>query len=469
MTSQTSTARFTFAAAFGVLAVLTGILITMLPAEFTLGAVLLLAATLVVYRFPLPSLAALLIVGVGPSLFLMTGRDWAYTAGSLGRFSLADAVMTAMMLAVVLKAAAAAANPRLHMNRLPIALAVCYGFLFAWAAVSILRNVDVFGVHTVGQFRYMFLLAVVPAYAATFLHSSSQRRRLFVFLIMFSVGVPLAAIPLIGGLKGWGIGPESRFFPSSVSLGLLYGWVALFLASERRDIAIPKWVARVLALPVAAILIIDGHRSVWLTATILVVYLVASGMSSASQRGRIIALAATVATVLLVAASVIGVDILGYVARRGGALIDPSGDPTSSWRLSLWGSNLSRWWQNPLAGDGFGGYYSGNAALGLSPTLTPHSLYIETLVAMGAIGLGLLVVVIAAAGVYLWSSRRAFRSTSRGSLDLLLVELGLGILISALAYWSVYSFDYYSCLWIGVGLAAAIGIWRGKERTVAHD
>ena len=460
---HTSTARLALAGTLGVLAVLTGILITMLPAEFTLGAVLLLAATLVVYRFPTPSLAALLIVGVGPSLFLMTERDWAYTAGSLGRFSLADAIMTAMMLAVVLKATAAVADPRFRTNRLPIALTVSYGLLFAWAAVSVLRNLNVFGVHTVGQFRYMFLLAIVPAYTAVFLQSSSQRRRMFAFLLMFSVGVPLAAMPLIGALKGWGIGPESRFFPSSVSLGILYGWLALFLASERRDIAMPKWVARVLAPPVAAILIIDGHRSVWLTGIILFVYFTAVGMSSASQRGRIIALAATVATVLLAAASIIGVDVLSYAADRGGALVDPSGDPTSSWRLSLWGSNLSRWWQNPLVGDGFGGYYSGNAALGLSPTLTPHSLYIETLMAMGAIGLVLLVAVTAAAGVYLWHTLRARRSTDRGSLDLLLVELGLGILIGAMAYWSVYSFDYYSCLWIGTALAATVGLRRARR------
>ena len=45
-----------------------------------------------------------------------------------------------------------------------------------------------------------------------------------------------------------------------------------------------------------------------------------------------------------------------------------------------------------------------------------------------------------------------------------LVEFGLGVLIGALAYWSVYSFDYYSCFWIGTALAAAIDLQRMKER-----
>lgn len=470
MTSHSSAARLTLAGAVGVLAVLAGILITMLPGEYALGGVLVLAAAVPVYRFPIPSLAALVVVGVGPSLFLMTGRDWAYTAGSLGKFSLADAIITTMLLAMVLKTTAVVANPRFRTDRLPVTLAVCYGLLFAWAVVSVLRNVNGYGIHTVGQFRYMFLLAVVPAYAAMFLRSSNQRRRFFAFLVAFSVGVPLAVIPLVGALKGWGIGPESRFFPSAVSLGLLYGWIALFLATERGAVHLPKWLGRVLALPVMALLIVDSHRSVWLTALILFVYFIAVGMSSAGLRSRIVALAATVATVLLVAASIVGVDILGYIASRGGALVDPSGDATSSWRLSLWGSNLSHWWQHPLAGDGFGGYYSGNSALGLSTTLMPHSLYVETLVAMGAIGLILLIAVIVAAGVFLRRTLRAQQRPSRpGSLDVILMELGLGILVGALAYWSVYSFDYYSCLWIGIGLAAAIGIRNGKERTVAHD
>ena len=39
-----------------------------------------------------------------------------------------------------------------------------------------------------------------------------------------------------------------------------------------------------------------------------------------------------------------------------------------------------------------------------------------------------------------------------------MLELGLGILISAQVYWAVYAFDYYSCLWVGVALAAAFEV-----------
>lgn len=457
MTSQLSTARLSLAGVFGVLAVLVGVLITMVPDEYVLGGVLLLAAALVIYRFPIPSLAALVVIGVGPSLFLMTGRDWAYTAGSLGRFSIADALITAMLFAVVLKTTASVANPRYRTGRLPVALAVCYGLLLAWAAVSILRNVDAYGIHTVGHFRYTYLIAVVPAYIAMFLRSPAQRRRFLVFLIVFSVGVPLAALPAVGLLKGWSVGPTSRFFPSSVSLGLLYGWTALLLACERGAIGVPKWLARWLALPVAAILLADSHRSVWLTGLILMLYFVAVGRVSAGVRSRLAALAAAIVTMILVAASVLRLDVLAYVVDRGSAIVDPGGDPTSSWRLGLWESNLARWWDHPLAGDGFGGYYAGNAELGVSVSLMPHSLYVETLVTMGAIGLALLVAVVVAAGATLWTALKQQRTTKRGSLDTTLVELGLGILISAQAYWSVYSFDYYSCLWVGVALAAAVG------------
>jgi O-antigen ligase len=315
-----------------------------------------------------------------------------------------------------------------------------------------------YGTHTVGQFRYTYLIMFVPAYMAVFLRHARQRALFFKIFVAFSVGGALLAAPVIGQIKGWSVGPASRFFPSTVSLGLAFGWVALLLACERRAIRFPKWLARLLGVPVVALVLADSHRSVWLSTFIFVVYLMAVGTMSSAVRMRIVTATVAVVSLVVVAAVALGFDVGGYVGQRGNALINPSADPTSLWRLQLWSSNLVQWRQNVWSGVGFGPYYAGNASEGVSAKLMPHSLWIQTLVSIGAVGLALLLAVLVAAAATLWRAMASRRGEDRGRVDGLVVELALGVLISSLAYWSVYSFEFYSALWIGVGLAAAIAV-----------
>jgi O-antigen ligase len=422
---------------------------------YALAAALSLVLAFAVYRLPVVSLSALVVVTLGPRLFEMTGGPFQDVNLLLGKLSLSDAIMFAMMLAVALKAAVSFTKPRRLLGALP--LAVCLSMLFAWIPVEVLRNVDVYGIHTVGQFRFSYLVLVTPVYAAMFLRSSRQRRRFCVFLLVFSVGVTLAAVPVIGYLKGWGIGPHSRFFPAWVSLGLMYGWIAMLLMSERGVLRTPKWVARGLGFPVAAMVVFDSHRSVWLAGLVLVVYLLVAGRVSAALRARIIALAAVVVAAFSATASIRGLGLWSYVESRGTAIFNPTADPTASWRISIWEANFARWRQHPLAGEGFGAYYQANALQGLPETMQPHNYYVQTLVVMGAIGLVLLMAVVIVAAVTFLRALRRQGSADRRSLDGTLATLGLGILLSALAFCSAYAIDPYSCLWVGVGLAAALG------------
>lgn len=439
------------------------------PPQYALAGAVLIAGTLAVYRLPVLSLSALVIVGVGPMVFMVTGHFQFDTSFLFGKVRLSDAIMTAMLLSVLFKAATALARPGSRSGRFPVALVVCFGALFAWIAVSVLRNLDIYGLSAVGQFRFSYLILAVPAYATIFLRSSAQRRRFCVFLLVFWVALPLAAVPVIGFMKGWGIGPSSRFFPASVSLGLLYGWAALLLASERATLRIPKWLARGLAFPVATMLLVDSHRSVWLAGLVLLVYFLVVGRRSAGAFARMAALAAAVAASALALAGILGLDVLNYVVSRGSALVNPAGDATSSWRLDLWASNLARWRQHPLAGEGFGGYYVGNAGRGVVTTTQPHSYYVETLVSMGAVGLALLVAVVVVAGATLWDALKRQRNVEQESLDATLVEVGLGILLSALAYSAVYAVDFYPLLWVGLALAAALGLRRAEAPATADS
>lgn len=439
-------------------AVAVSALLTAVPTLYVLAAALAVAGTYAVCRLPVISLSLLVVASFTPMLFQMTGRFPLSVPAIPGKLSLADAIMVAMLIAVVLRSSALLVTSRGRTSSPATALAVSCGLLVVWIAFSIVRNLAPYGIHTIGQFRYSYLVLAVPAYAALFLRTPTQRRRFVVVLLALSVGVTLAVVPLIGIWKGWGIGPGSRFFPAPVSLSLLFGWVALLVISERAALPVPKWLARALGFPVAVMLIVDSHRSVWLAGLTMLAYLLVAGRAAATTIARVAALAAAVIAVVLAVATIRGFDILGYVVTRGSALVDPSGDHTSTWRLDLWESNLRRWWQSPWTGDGFGGYYAGNVAQGVSQNIQTHSAYVQALVVLGAVGLALLAAVTVA--VWLVLRREVVDARRRGveGLDAVLVELGLAILAGTLAFGIVYPVTLASCIWVGVALAAAAGL-----------
>lgn len=441
------------------------VLLATVPALYVLAAGLVVAGTYAVYRLPVISLSVLVVVGMGPLLFLMTGRFPLSVPVIPGKLSLADAIMVAMLIAVVFRGVTllGGSRSRVHASAATTALAVSFGLLLVWIGFSIVRNLGPYGIHTVGQFRYSYLVLAVPAYAALFLRTAAQRRRFVVFLLVFSVGVTLAVVPVIGYLKGWSIGAGSRFFPSSVSLGLLYGWAALFIFSERGALPVPRWLARGLALPVAALLVLDSHRSVWLAALVMLAIALLALRAATTTVVRLLALTAAAVVALLAVATLRGFDILGYVAIRGAAIVAPSTGDTSSWRLQLWRANLARWREHPMIADGFGGYYAGNATVGVAQTTMPHSLYVQTLVVLGLVGMVLLLAVVAASAAVLWRSRSATGGAERAPLDAALPAMGLVVLAGALAFWSVYPLDLYSCLWAGVALAAVAGLRGARE------
>ena len=128
---------------------------------------LLLALTALVYRLPVASLAALVVVTLGPMLFLMTGRTWAYTLTILGPASLGDVILTAMALAIAARVFLLVTRTRAG-NGSPAGLSLFFALLVGWAGIAILRNIDAYGVHTIGQFRYSYLILAAPVFAAVF-------------------------------------------------------------------------------------------------------------------------------------------------------------------------------------------------------------------------------------------------------------------------------------------------------------
>jgi O-antigen ligase len=202
--------------------------------------------------------------------------------------------------------------------------------------------------------------------------------------------------------------------------------------------------------------IVDSHRSVWLAGLVLMAYFLFMRRTSLATVLKYGFLLMTVFAAVLLPLIFTGYDVLGYVARRAEAYRSPINDPTSSWRILLWLRNLAQWAQHPLDGLGFGPYYQGNVAAGVASTTSPHDLYVQTLVTLGAVGLALLVGLVVCAGVLMWSSARGPAAETGGDLDTSLALFGLGVLLSSSAYWLAYGMEPYTLLWMGLGVAAAL-------------
>lgn len=408
-------------------------------------------AVVVAYRHPLVTIAALVFFGVLPLMLQMT--PWVgVTNASIGRVPIEDVVLLPMAGAVVVRVAALLADrrrvplPRLlpwvvslgALLAVLLALGVAMGFA---APLSAMR-----------EFAVSYLGIVTVPYLALFLRSRRDIDRVFKWAALVGVVVPLVLLPLVGQLKGWGLGPLARFYPSAVHMGILYGLLAVYLIQARER----SWrTLFVVALPVAVFLIIvDSHRSVWLAAGVALAVLTVAGrirLDRFWKWGFVAVLVVAVCGAGLMAA---GKDPLGYVATRSIAFTDPGADGTAVWRLAIWKTAIQQGRQHLILGEGFGTYYDFGTQIG-TITVSPHSLYVQTFLKLGLVGLLTYLAVVAAIMVALASAWRLARRIGDVPMEPVLL-LGLVAVCASVAYGLAYSFETYSMIFVGLGLAAAL-------------
>jgi O-antigen ligase len=419
-------------------------------------------AVVCVYSFPLLAVAALFPAAILPDVLRTTGLthdgSWAALPGGL---LLSDLVLFAMLGAIIARVLLPKAA-RASSYRPPVAIAAFAAAFFLWMMVEVVRNLGAHGISALGEFRFFYLLLVLPAYVVVFFRTSRQQRNLLRLALLMAVPLTLAMIPLIGSVKGWSVGPKSRFYPADISLALMYGLAVLAIVRSHAVVRVPAILVLAAALMTLPLVLLDGHRSVWLAAAILVLGLVATGELPVSRVWKWGTLALLLTAASFTVAAMVGLDPFSYVTSRGKAFVAPTQDPTSEWRLAIWKTELARFAHDPLAGEGFGGYFNTYIPeLHATITVFPHSLYVLTLVKLGLVGLALYLLLIVSTGWYLL---RTFLST-RGSphaMGRVLVTLALVILVASHAYYAAYGLDYYSGIWVGLGLAAAIRMSSSK-------
>jgi O-antigen ligase len=411
--------------------------------------------TLVIHRYPTFTIVCYFVAGILPNLFLMTSAydpGW----GALGRgLTAVDLVYFGMLAAVVAKAVAPRPFGSEDRPKTPAYLVVPISAFFFWCLFEIVRNLGIYHISALGEFRFRYLPIAVPLYIATFFRTRELQKRLFLMILAMSVVVVLALVPVIGLLKGWSVGPFHRFYHAYISLGLMYGIVAWLLARRRGLVRTGWWPLGIAAVLAFSLILADSHRSVWLAALVSCLLLVIL-RELPSERlwhwgGGVLM---TLLTIMIIA-SAVGMDPIHQISSRAEAYFQPTKDPTSYWRLELWKAELKKAFANPMAGEGFGGYWSIYVPeLGSTVTVAPHSLYVQTLVKLGVAGLLLYAMFVISSAVLLWKALH--RNPPPAGFDRFFILFGLVILIASHVFFAVYSIEFYTGMWVGLGIAAAL-------------
>jgi O-antigen ligase len=434
-------------------------------ALFRTEAVAAIAAAVVVvfmaYRFPAPTIVALLVVSTTTRVFQMT-PGWDETWEML----FAGIRVTDVLLVGMAGASVAKLLSRPFRSARATVLSCLAAAFAAWLAFEMVRNVGAYGIASLGEFRFRYLILALPVYVMTMLDTAEKRRRAFVAVWWLMLPVVLAFVPAIGVMKGWSIGDTNRFLPSPLSLGLVYGVLTFWLARSHGLMRVPRWAGGVMTTAAAALVLADGHRSVWLALAVALLTIALLGELPLRRAWAWGSMALLLGVVVALLATGVGFNTFEYVSQRGSAFIQPMEDATSAWRLYVWKAQLERVASTPFTGTGFGSYWSVYVPeLRAVIDLMPHNLYVQTLVKLGLVGLGLLVGLALQAGAIMNRIRRALEESVS---DRLYIVLGLTALSAQLAYGVAYPLEANSLVLVGLGMSAAlwtlVGSGRGGDR-----
>ena len=421
------------------------------------GLILTIGLLWVAFKYPFIMVILYIVIAILPFLFQMTplyNEDkWALFIGFGIRTS--DYLLIVMLIAILIKIFFYRDKQYLIKNS---SLYIIVALFAAYFLFEILRNVFKYKIAAFGEFRYTYITFILPVYIIYFFSSNEERIKLFKFVVFTSLILTLLFIPIIGFLKGWDIHPlldpeKGRFLPSELSLGLFYGLMGLIIGKKYEIFELKNYKIFLITTISVIIILIDNHRSVWLSIVIvfLILFLLRLKKRMLSYRWILSSLILIVIVFLLIGSDA---NISKFLSERLLAFTNPEQDPTANWRLLNWSFQIEHFFHSPIIGEGFGGYW-GFSIYKNDIWIMPHNLYIMILAKLGIIGLILYLGINIKIFLELKNSLR--KTTIVNSKQTAIIMLGLISLVGANVYALAYPVDpRYSWLFIGLGLSAVL-------------
>jgi O-antigen ligase/polysaccharide polymerase Wzy-like membrane protein len=359
-----------------------------------------------------------------------------------------DPILLGMVLAIFLKL--------LHRNT--VLLQFCFRkyffwtILLMWLSIEIVRSFGNYGIiNILGEFRTYYQYLLFIPYIIVFFETEDKQWRLFKLLMVLSFLFVLSAI-----VRGWilhdlEIGIGKRWFSSSANLALLSGATALYLSVKNDLLKVNNSLLTLLFVPFFVLTVLNGHRSVWLATIATILLLILTGQIS--FRSMILTWIAGIAAcaVVLYSFQMQGENLSLFLDKRIMAFTDYRYDPTANWRYALWLESLSSIYQHPFAGQGLGRHFQFHS-FSKEINTSPHNLYITIAYQTGITGLLLY-------SGFICQVFLRFRKALQKTLSLrqrTMIMAAVVIFISSSVYYMAYVFDYFTWLYVGLGISAAL-------------
>jgi len=364
-------------------------------------------------------------------------------------FNIYDILLLAMLVVII---------PKWIKNRNKMSVSIkrvldVFFIFLAWLFFEVIRNVFQYGLSVFGEFRYEYLLLVIPVYITLFFNSKLIQDKLFSLIKIFTIFLPVICFPIVGLLKGFSFGPENRFFSAAIELGFP---LAFFMLLLRQKLIKEKQFnsLTIFSLIICLLLIfLDTNRSVIISLTVgLIVYFLLGNIKISFK--KVIRIAILVVLVLSIL-SFIGYNFQKDFLNRVQAYTNPSNDQTSDWRLQFWVALIPNILKNPLMGMGFGGWWKIYVPeLHTVLEVTPHSFYIESLTKIGLIGMVLFL-------TFLFYCYKHFYSIFKCKLTYdsyyrFASMLGIITLFIMLIFYVAYTPVYYELILLGFTLSITV-------------
>lgn len=435
-----------------ILAILCAILLIGKQVSLALFGILIVAwiLALIAYRFPYLTIVLVFLGGqlIGHEAQLLLPGNLREPDLGFMKLRYFDPILLGIVLAISLKV--------LHRNKLLFQFffrdLYFWTIFFIWLSIEIMRSFGTYSIiNTLGEFRTYYQYLFFVPYIVVFFETEDKQWRLFKLLIVLS-----SLFILSGIIRGWAlhdleIGFNSRWISASANLALLSGMIAVYLGVKNKVFKSNNNLSILLFVSALFLTVTNGHRSVWLAASIAFLLLILTRQMSfkSTVLSWIAGMAACLAIFFVF--QIGGKDISQYFDNRMMAFTNYHYDDNASWRYALWMESLDKIYQNPVAGMGLGRHFQFHSFSEIITT-SPHNLYITIAYHTGIVGLMLYVGLIVQVLLL-------FRKILKGSLSSqhrTMIMSAVVVLISSSAYYIAYPFEYFTWLYVGLGISVCI-------------
>ncbi len=331
-----------------------------------------------------------------------------------------------------------------------------------WLTIEIVRSLGTYNIiNVLGEFRtyyqYMFLIP----YIVVFFKTEDEQWRLFKLLMFLSLIFIFIGIIRGSILYSFRFGSYNKWLTSNANLALLMGITALYFGRKYRLVTLRNTVVSFLFMAFIFITLINSVRSVWLATIVAFLVLIFTRQISFKSYIIVGIFGIIVLATVFYVFEIQDKNIFYFIKTRSMAFTDYQKDPTANWRYLLWLESFKQIIQKLFIGKGLGYHFNLYLSRGVRITTSPHNLYISIAYQLGTVGLLLYIGFISQLFLQI-------RKTLKMQISLrprVIVLTAFVILLSSSFYYIAYTFEYFTWLYVGLGIAVIMNAFNSKEYT----